>query len=1214
MATYPQVYETAIKESNLQNGGYIQLEWNSTEHTPLNAGEVCPIDSDYMLFSKHYPSQTSANGFRYSPKFQHKLTQLGYLPLYFKTQDAEGANVVLSTFPYNGNAATIAQYLVACLNEHGDLGTWTVGTISVSGIVSISFDGATIKSGAQQIADAFDTEYYFNYADHTFNLGAITEENNGDGPAYEPGTLVTASDGGIQYNTFRILGGTKNMAKRTLSGQNVAVTERLMLDPTEYPGSIIGSGNPRIMKDIVFDDVYPRMELYMYNLRERRCYLCDDEGNRIPDTYVKDSDNNIVIDPQTGLPQVATYKQYSKWYFRLAYWNGTQLVNYNFDPNLIIADLPLSMVFQPNYADGALDQPLIGREFELTYFSEQTNEHGADDVSDTPFVANAGDYRIIFSVQSGMILPSTSTEMICPYATQQMSRLSNIVTLTNVALDGIYKQAAQAELKKRALEATTAETRDKSSFTYLTYGTPPTLGTTAAGGIVTSVRQDLITTEVQYTVGYYQSTKGAIGRLSDKIESAKGSGGKATTGDDDNQYIHGGVSYNSIPLISKLVGIGSLRLGVDGVRDMLGTKGLLALIGILLYDGIKERLSTSFVTCAIGAYDGSPLNPSIVYNNNALVGNLVTLPASNTDEYAELVLYFEALRTILGTYQFRIFGSVVDGNTYNMYDLWLHKVSLPKLNAAAGYNDGAEVYMWTGTGWEMIREYVRSLIENLGNEIRLLVYGGNGSTGLLMKVNQLTAFSEKFILDGNGNVIGVSGSSLVLTDSSGVLSTKFMWTDDQDVEHEVTASIGTSVYYDQTSGTYKGRLLLDGDNVAINGECISITNNGNPVAVFTNGKLTASLIDVNTLAASLVDTQALNAKYATITSLEALAATIREISADVITVNDVLTAPEFVTSVISAVEGGNITVVNGNNQETFKITQAGDVTVRGTVNADSGYFKGELQGATGTFSGSLTSNDNKVLLTSTGVSGWGLQYTWRGFAVSNNGFTSGDLATIGARLNAGGYDYGRIALVKRPAGTYSSDSQEINIILSGYDGSIEAQSISANAGSIGRFNVNTCLRLNSSITYRTYYKKSLTANSTIYDLSTSNGSVQIINSSADGGDHKAGVILPQLADVYSMLGLQAGTNFCVHFIVCADLGSNNFYVYGRNTQKTSDDKYPWNDLKYPLMTHWDNGKWERREMGAGDSIEFLLIYDSSRTANIDDFDTKYTARIINTQY
>jgi len=1203
MATYPQVYETAIKESNLQNGGYIQLEWNSTEHTPLNAGEVCPIDSDYILFSKHYPSQTSANGFRYSPKFQHKLTQLGYLPLYFKTQDAEGANVVLSTFPYNGNAATIAQYLVACLNEHGDLGTWTVGTISVSGTVSISFDGATIKSGAQQIADAFDTEYYFNYADHTFNLGAITEENNGEGPAYEPGTLVTASDGGIQYNTFRILGGTKNMAKRTLSGQNVAVTERLMLDPTEYPGSIIGSGNPRIMKDIVFDDVYPKMELYMYNLRERRCYLCDDEGNRIPDTYVKDSDNNIVIDPQTGLPQVATYKQYSKWYFRLAYWNGTQLADYNFDTDLIIADLPLSMVFQPNYADGALDQPLIGREFELTYFSEQTNEHGADDVSDTPFVANAGDYRIIFSVQSGMILPSTSTELICPYATQQMSRLSNIVTLTNVALDGIYKQAAQAELKKRALEATTAETRDKSSFTYLTYGTPPTLGTAAAGGIVTSVRQDLITTEVQYTVGYYQSTKGAIGRLSDKIESAKGSGGKATTGDDDNPYIHGGVSYNSIPLISKLVGIGSLRLGVDGVRNMLGTKGLLALIGILLYDGIKERLSTSFVTCAIGAYDGSPLNPSIVYNNSALVGNLVTLPASDTEEYAELVLYFEALRTILGTYQFRIFGSVVDGNTYNMYDLWLHKVSLPKLNAASGYNDGAEVYMWTGTGWEMIREYVRSLIENLGNEIRLLVYGGNGSTGLLMKVNQLTAFSEKFILDENGNVIGVSGSSLVLTDSSGVLSTKFKWTDEQDEEHEVTASIGTSVYYDSTSQTYKGRLLLNGDNVAISGDCINFTASQSFITAVGNAAqglkiIMASEGNNNTFTLGYYHKENGTTTLRTVLSfnsngklsLNAQNAVVVADSIDFTGYTFKVKANnidfEGGTLKIAAenidFKTGNFSISDGTNT-TLSVTSGGVVTVRGTIYADAGYFKGELQGATGTFSGSLKSNDNKVLLTSTGVSGWGFSYTWRGFAVSNNGFTGGDLATIGARLDVDGYDYGRIALVKRTAGTSSSDNQDVNIILSAYDGSVECSVL--DASSIVGSAVKATGRLLMATAPIGHILNKFTPDANNNTIPITNGNKVLIY-----GTYST-VYLPTLTSCRNCLGLNENAHFAIDLIVMAASGSS-FKVYGYAGEGYGDNcPHIRNNDEYQDTTGGI-------AMAQGDILHFVIVYDGNFNAFI----------------
>lgn len=300
----------------------------------------------------------------------------------------------------------------------------------------------------------------------------------------------------------------------------------------------------------------------------------------------------------------------------------------------------------------------------------------------------------------------------------------------------------------------------------------------------------------------------------------------------------------------------------------------------------------------------------------------------------------------------------------------------------------------------------------------------------------------------------------------------------------------------------------------------------------------------------------------------------------------------------------------------FHVTRAGALiatmaTITGTIYADAGYFKGELQGATGTFAGSLKSNDNKVVLTSTAVSTWGSSYLWRGFAVTNNGLMGGDLATIGARLNVSGYDYGRIALAKRSAGTYNDENVDINIILSASDGSISANSFSVTTGSLTRLNVNTCLRQNSSIVYRTFYKKELTANNTIYDLSPYNGDTQIINSTADGGDNKASVILPQLTDIYSMLGLSEGTNFCVRFMVIANLGSNNFYVYGRNNRKTSSNEYPWNDNKYPLMTHWDNSYWERMELAAGDSMEFLLIYDSSRTATFDGYDTKFTARCIN---
>jgi len=291
----------------------------------------------------------------------------------------------------------------------------------------------------------------------------------------------------------------------------------------------------------------------------------------------------------------------------------------------------------------------------------------------------------------------------------------------------------------------------------------------------------------------------------------------------------------------------------------------------------------------------------------------------------------------------------------------------------------------------------------------------------------------------------------------------------------------------------------------------------------------------------------------------------------------------------------------------FRVTLAGKLyatgaDIQGTIKADAGYFKGELQGATGTFSGSLTSNDNKVLLTSTGVSGWGLSYTWRGFAVSNNGFVGGDLATIGARLNAGGYDYGRIALVKRPAGTSSDSTADVSVILSADDGSVEAKKFIGTTISINRWFMSGVA------IGQVLSKYNLTTANTIEEgLSISTNNIWVVNSSVSN----AGVTLPKLSSVRSALGITNTQNFCVRFVITANLGTSNFWVFGRNNRQASSGGYPWNDSELPLMTHWDGGQWDRREMGAGDTLEFLLVYDSSRTSNIDGFDTKYTARVIN---
>lgn len=110
----------------------------------------------------------------------------------------------------------------------------------------------------------------------------------------------------------------------------------------------------------------------------------------------------------------------------------------------------------------------------------------------------------------------------------------------------------------------------------------------------------------------------------------------------------------------------------------------------------------------------------------------------------------------------------------------------------------------------------------------------------------------------------------------------------------------------------------------------------------------------------------------------------------------------------------------------------------------------------------------------------------------------------------------------------------------------------------------------------------------------------------------SGIALPKLSEVRRALGISSG-NFCVRLTIIADYNTTNFYVYGRNKLKDSSGATPWNTTELPALLHWNNGRDDRKELGGGDSIEFLLIYDGSRYATIDGFSLYYTARMINHQ-
>lgn len=109
------------------------------------------------------------------------------------------------------------------------------------------------------------------------------------------------------------------------------------------------------------------------------------------------------------------------------------------------------------------------------------------------------------------------------------------------------------------------------------------------------------------------------------------------------------------------------------------------------------------------------------------------------------------------------------------------------------------------------------------------------------------------------------------------------------------------------------------------------------------------------------------------------------------------------------------------------------------------------------------------------------------------------------------------------------------------------------------------------------------------------------------------VALPKIGQVRDGLAIGKNTPFCMRITIIADIGSSNYKVCGRYSQQDSKKEYPWNTEELPVMVHWDGGHYETLDMGKGDTLEVLLVYDPDCTETLNGWPTKYTARIINKQ-
>ena len=501
-------YGSAVHEEELMAGNFIRLSWLSDRYVELPVGTYITVGGvSYILFEEYTPEVEGKKKFKYEPQFQHPVMWLGKVPF----MHVEGGNT-RSDWTFYGSPLVIGEYFVGYLSGVASIfsgmnspipnGQWTlVSSDKLPPVVSCSFSTVDVLSAAAEIADKCGCEYRLDLVNRIFYLGILddTEYGEGDGDIHKT-VLESGVNVGIPsvsgskegyYNCFQVYGGTCNMTTDD-SGSNYQSTNRLDLGT---PGSIIdkrgsGSTEPMMVRELVYDDIYPKMELYVTRTFERMCWLfkenADGTKSKIPATSTTghlDTDGNY-------------YKYYSKWYVKLAYCqkvtgnNGSvsyQWTDYVLEEEAQIKDLVPEIAFLINGEVGALPSTLAGLEFDLVSYTEneyQKEYNAEEDISQAGFTPSRGWYRIDFREENGIILPTTSAEGMYPKVDnsegtvevsdadvndgsgkKRYSRKSTMCTIANVAVDNVYYTIARGELRETAEKDIARLQSDLNSYT-----------------------------------------------------------------------------------------------------------------------------------------------------------------------------------------------------------------------------------------------------------------------------------------------------------------------------------------------------------------------------------------------------------------------------------------------------------------------------------------------------------------------------------------------------------------------------------------------------------------------------------------------------------------------------------------------------------------------------------------------------------------------------
>ena len=504
--------EGAEHEQELGRSDLIRLSWQSDVKLTLPAGAyIIPFDDGlkYRLLSPYTPTEDD-KGFKYTPEFQHPLMWLSRVPFLYDTTDADKNPIKQQEWSFEGLTTNALEYACKAINEALGITekakqfTYTLcGNVDAS--VSFSVSSNDILSVLSSIAQGCKNnacEWHLSWEHKALYFGQISINLGEEIPtlkAHDNVQVPNISDSKENYyNCFYPQGSTKNMSTKALVGTgNVATLLRLGLDKETYPDGCIyvdtdGNITTKAAFDasnaikqtlaLSFDDVYPHIDLYVYNVRKHVRYLKNSQTNAIE------------------LDSRGNKKTYTIWYMRLAFPSTTQIagknaINITHDKNesgniithywydyeidrtkQVLQGYTLKGIFKVNThaVDGqydALTQGLVGQPngqegFELHYHEINNPIAAKPNEGDSGVDVLKGDYEILKYQSGDTIIPTNESEGLYPRGNTLPDLSCNMVVLFNIVMGEHETKLAQEELAARTIKEIKRRAQDNNNYSF----------------------------------------------------------------------------------------------------------------------------------------------------------------------------------------------------------------------------------------------------------------------------------------------------------------------------------------------------------------------------------------------------------------------------------------------------------------------------------------------------------------------------------------------------------------------------------------------------------------------------------------------------------------------------------------------------------------------------------------------------------------------------